>query len=354
MQSVNKKILLSSFSISVLLVFLACRKDPKIPEKKIDPPIYNINFSVPQGWPQPVYSFQNNTLSEAGFKLGRKLFFDTRLSRNNTISCGSCHQQFAGFAHSAHSLSHGIDGLFGIRNAPGLFNLNWHPSFMWDGGVNHIEIQPLTPIINPVEMDESMNNVILKLNSDLTYQQLFVNAYGDNVINSQRIFRAIAQFQGMLVSSNAKYDKYLRGQTTLSTSEQNGLNLFSQKKCNTCHKPPLFSDFTFKNNGLSYNAALKDSGRSHITGVTADRNKFKVPSLRNVTVTAPYMHDGRFNTLAQCLEHYNTGINQTENLDTLLKNSIPMSQQEMQDIINFLGTLRDNDFLKDPRFKDPN
>lgn len=338
-----------------MVLLEACKKDPPIPVDKPEPPVYGIFFNVPQGWPQPVYNFQNNTLSEAGFKLGRKLFYDTRLSRDNTISCGSCHQDFAGFAHSAHSLSHGIDGLFGTRNAPGLFNLNWHPSFMWDGGINHIEVQPLAPITNPVEMDETINNVITKLNSDLVYQQMFIDAYGDNLINSQRIFRAIAQFQGMLVSSNSKYDKYIRGESggTLTSSEQNGLNLFTQK-CATCHTPPLFTDFSFRNNGLSFNTALNDSGRAHITSLPSDRNKFKVPSLRNVSVSGPYMHDGRFASLVQCLNHYNSGINQTENLDTVLTSGIPMTTQEMQDIINFLGALRDNDFLNDPRFKDPN
>ncbi len=345
-----------SIVLCMLIVIEACRKDVPIPSEEPEPPVYDIYFTVPQGWPQPVYSFQNNPLSEAGFRLGRKLFYETRLSRDNTISCGSCHQQFAGFAHSAHPLSHGIDGLFGTRNAPGLFNLNWMPLMMWDGGVNHIEVQPLAPITNPVEMDETISNVIAKLSADPEYLQLFKDAYGDNTVNSQRIFRAIAQFQGMLVSSNSKYDKYIRGEAggELTASEMNGLNLFIQKKCADCHVPPLFTDHSFRNNGLSYNTALKDSGRAHITGQPTDRNKFKVPSLRNVTVSGPYMHDGRFNSLVQCLNHYNSGIQQTENLDTLLTSGIPMTNQEMQDIFNFLGTLRDNDFLKDERFKDPN
>jgi cytochrome c peroxidase len=351
----NKIILFASTALCIFILFEACRKDVPIPGNEPEPPVYDIYFTVPKGWPQSVYNYQTNILTEAGFKLGRKLFYDGRLSRDNTISCGSCHQQFAGFANSAHSLSHGIDGLFGNRNAPGLFNLNWLPSFMWDGGINHIEVQPLAPITNPVEMDETINNIIAKLNADGVYKQMFIDAYGDNTINSQRIFRAIAQFQGMLVSSNSKYDKYMRGEAggTLTASEQNGLNLFSQNKCATCHVPPLFTDFSFRNNGLSFNTALKDSGRAHITGLPTDRNKFKVPSLRNISVSGPYMHDGRFVSLTQCLNHYNSGVNQAENLDTLLTNGIQMAPPEMQDIINFLSTLRDNDFLNDPRFKDP-
>ena len=342
---------------SLLLVFFsACKIDPPIPEYKEAPPVYGISFNVPEGWPKAVYNFSGNTLTNEGFILGRKLFYETRLSKDNTISCGSCHQNFAGFSHSAHPLSHGINGLFGIRNAPGLFNLNWHPSFMWDGGVNHLEIQPLAPITNPVEMDESLENIMAKLKKDVVYRQMFTDAFGDTTINSQLIFRAMAQFQGMLVSANSKYDKNVRGESDaeFTAAESRGLKLFNEKKCNSCHVPPLFTDFSFRNNGLSVNALLKDSGRAHITGLASDRYRFKVPSLRNVTVTGSYMHDGRFASLAQCLMHYNNGIQQTENLDTLLQGGIPMTTSEMQDIIEFLGTLRDKDFLKDPRFRDPN
>lgn len=152
-----------SLLILIFAFVQACKVDPAIPKTREGAPVFGISFNVPPGWPEPVYNYQSNILSDEGFRLGRKLFYDTRLSRDNTISCGSCHQDFAAFAHSAHSLSHGIDGLFGTRNAPALFNLNWHPNFMWDGGVNHIEVQPLAPIINPVEMDETMENVIIKL-----------------------------------------------------------------------------------------------------------------------------------------------------------------------------------------------
>jgi cytochrome c peroxidase len=226
---------------------------------------------------------------------------------------------------------------------------------MWDGGVNHIEVLPLAPITNPLEMDETMLNVIAKLKSDVVYREMFKDAFGNDTINTQRIFLALAQFQGMLVSSNSKYDKYVRGEAggDLTVPEQKGLTLFMQK-CSSCHIPPLFTDFSFRNNGLSFNTALKDSGRAHVTGLTSDRNRFKVPSLRNVVVTSPYMHDGRFLSLTQCLNHYSRGINATENLDTALVNGIPLTPEETQNIISFLGTLTDNTFLRDPRFKDPN
>ena len=334
----------------LILIFAsvhACKVDPAIPKTREGAPVFGISFNVPSGWPQPVYNYQTNTLSDEGFRLGRKLFYDTRLSRDNTISCGSCHQDFAAFAHSAHSLSHGIDGLFGTRNAPALFNLNWHPNFMWDGGVNHIEVQPLAPIINPVEMDETMENVIVKLKKDLAYQQMFTEVFGDNTINSQRIFRAIAQFQGMLVSANSKYDKYVRGEPggVLSDAEQRGLTLFTEKKCASCHVPPLFTDFSFRNNGLRYNTALNDSGRAHVTGLASDRNKFKVPSLRNITVTSPYMHDGRFKKLSEVMNHYTSGIIQSKTLAPELKEKIKLTENEKVDIISFLLTLSDKEFV---------
>lgn len=337
------------------ITLLSCRKDPPFLDAKPEPPVYGINFTIPNGWPHPVYNFQNNTLSDEGFRLGRKLFYETKLSRDNTISCGSCHQQFAGFSHSAHPVSHGIDGLLGNRNAPGLFNLAWHPLFMWDGGVNHIEVQPLGPINNPVEMDETMNNIVAKLSVDPVYLELFTRVFGNPEINSQRIFKAITQFQGMSISSNSKYDKYKRGEDggVFTQSEKRGMEIFDTK-CAVCHTPPLFSDFSFRNNGLSINSHYNDSGRAHITGLPEDRNKFKTPSLRNVEVTAPYMHDGRFKTLKQCLNHYTNEINQTENLDTILTKGISLTSQESQDIINFLETLTDDEFLRDSRFSDPN
>jgi cytochrome c peroxidase len=332
----------------------SCGKDPRVPHEN-EPPVYDIAFRVPAGWPSPVYSYQTNPLSEAGFRLGRKLFYETKLSRDNTISCGSCHQQFAGFANAAHSLSHGINGLFGTRNAPPLFNLNWHPSFMWDGGINHIEVQPLAPITNPVEMDETLSNVITKLSADAAYPKMFKDAFGDNTISSQRIFKAIAQFQGMIISFNSKYDKYVRKEAggEMNSAELKGLQIFNTK-CIACHPPPLFTDFSFRNNGLNYNTALKDSGRAHVTGLTGDLNTFKVPTLRNIAVTSPYMHDGRFATLAQCINHYSSAVQSTQNLDPLLTNGIPLSTQEMNDLIQFLNTLSDESFLKDQRFRNPN
>ena len=339
-------------SLSFTLTLLSCKVDPEInPELPAD----NIQQVTPPGWPQPIYQFQNNPLSIDGFKLGRELFYEELLSRDNTVSCGSCHQQFAAFAHAEHDVSHGIDGLLGNRNSPALFNLNWHPAFMWDGGINHIEVQPLAPITNPVEMDETMQNVINKLSNSQKYKSLFKNAYGDETVNTERIFKSMAQFMGMLYSYKSKYDLHNNGEQggEFTAQQTSGYNLF-KSKCAQCHTEPLMSDFSYRNNGLSINASLQDSGRARITGNLNDLYKFKVPTLRNVLQSGPYMHDGRFTSLKQVLDHYDTGINSSSTLDPLLSSGIPLTEQEKLDIIEFLSTLSDYDFLYDPRFKDPN
>lgn len=333
------------------LIFSCTQDAPVKPELPAD----NIEFVIPPGFPAPVYNFSGNTLTREGFVLGRKLFYEKRLSRDNTISCGSCHQQFAAFAHFEHNVSHGINSLLGNRNSPGLYNLLWHPAFMWDGGVNHIEVQPLAPITNPVEMDETMTNVIAKLKADAVYRQLFVDAFGDDTINTQRIFKAMAQFMGMLNSYNSRFDKYMRGEPegTMTAEELNGLQLV-RTKCTPCHQEPLFSDFSYRNNGLAFNPVLNDIGRMRITSNLSDSMKFKVPSLRNVGLTGMFMHDGRFSTLQQVLDHYSGGIVQSSTLDPLLSSGIPLTAQEKSDIIRFLQTLNDYEFTTDERFADPN
>lgn len=333
------------------LVALSCSVDPEIK------PIVSANDVkeiVPEGWPNPFYNFSNNPLTPAGFILGRTLFYDPILSSDNTISCGSCHQQFAAFAHSGHSVSHGVNGLLGNRNAPALQNLNWHPNFMHDGGVNHLEVFPPAPITNPVEMNETLPHIVSKIANSNKYAPLFINAYGDRNVTTQRIFKAMAQFMGTMYSYNSKYDNVKQGKASFNASEQKGYDLFSQK-CATCHREPLFTDFNFRNNGLSINPLINDSGRAHITQNPADRYKFKTPSLRNIEKSGPYMHDGRFSTLNECLNHYASGIVNSPTLaNELQSGSISLSTQEKNDIIAFLYTLTDNSFLTDKRFSDPN
>lgn len=342
----RKALLILFLSFAGLMLFIyACPPDKT---KKDN----SIAFEVPAGWPEPVYKFENNKLTLSGYELGRKLFFDPRLSRTNTVSCGSCHQPFAAFAHIEHNVSHGVDNKLGKRNTPALFNLNWHSSFFWDGGVNHIEVQPLNPMTNPVEMDQSLEALIPKLEADGEYPKMFKAAFGSTEINSQRVFKSLAQYMGMLVSSNSKYDKYMRKEAgvTLTAAESAGLNIV-RKKCASCHKEPLFSDFSFRNNGLPPKYGSGDSGRATITRLGEDLGKFKVPSLRNLKYTAPYMHDGRFNELYEVLEHYTSQKYPSDNLDPAVK-SIYLTPQQKEQVLAFLETLNDEEFVKDPRFRD--
>lgn len=329
-------------SLLFACIYVSCKKDVEVSSFADE-----IKLVIPDGWPTPAYNFENNPLTKEGFELGRKLFYDPILSRDNSISCGSCHQQFAGFSHLDHAVSHGINDLNGTRNAPALSNLIWHNDFMWDGGVNHIEVQPIAAITNPVEMDETVSNLVTKLQNDSEYPSLFKKAFGTDVLSSQLMLRAIAQFTGMLNSYQSRYDDYISGKIQFNAEEETGLNLFRQK-CKTCHTEPLFTNYNFINNGLD--ATFADSGRARITNDANDIGKFRVPSLRNVALSYPYMHDGRFKTLTEVLNHYSTGIHLSATLDPLLANGIPLTVTESQQIVTFLNTLTDTRFTKDKRF----
>jgi cytochrome c peroxidase len=336
------------FIFSSFVFITSCSVDPELKPIITDDDVKEL---IPAGWPTPFYNYNNNTLTADGFTLGRTLFYDPILSLDNTISCGSCHQQFAAFSHSGHDVSHGINGLLGNRNAPTLQNLNWNTSFMHDGGVLNIEVMPLAPITNSVEMGETMTNVVSKLAGSGKYKQLFTKAFGNDLVNSQRIFKAIAQFMGTMYSYNSKYDMVKSGKDNFTAQEQSGYDLFVQK-CSSCHTEPLFTDYQFRNNGLSVNILYNDSGRAHITGNATDRFKFKTPSLRNIEKSEPYMHDGRFTNLNQCLEHYNSGIVMSSTLDAQLQSGIALTTQNKADIIAFLKTLTDTKYLTDLRFSD--
>src|SRR6185312_15365987 len=311
-----------------------------------------IPFVVPKGFPPPVYNFNKNPVTKAGFELGRKLFYDGKLSIDGNFPCSSCHQQFAAFATYEHRLSHGFNSQFSYRNAPALFNLAWQKEFHWDGGINNLEVQPLAPMLDPHEMAESLGHVISKLKQDKQYPSLFNKAFGTPGINSQRILRALTQFTVSLVSANSKYDQVQRGEAVFTQYAKPGYEIF-QQKCAGCHKEPLFTDLSYRNTGLEVDSTLKDYGRMRITGRKEDSLKFKVPSLRNVYLTFPYGHDGRFNTLSDVLEHYNTGIDQSATLDSSLRKGIPLSDNDKFYLIQFLGTLTDSFFVGNPLFRDP-
>jgi cytochrome c peroxidase len=305
-------------------------------------------FSKPANFPEPVYDIKNNPVTKEGFELGRQLFYEAVLSRDNSISCGNCHVQASGFTQHGHDLSHGIEDRLGNRNSPPIMNLAWNKSFMWDGGVFHLELFPLAPITNPVEMDEKMDNVLAKLRSKKKYRDGFLAAYGDEEITGKRVFNALTQFMLMCISDNSKYDSVMRKSGPKFTElEQRGYQLF-RAKCSSCHKEPLFTDGSFRNNGLD-NTYNPDSGRQAITLDSNDRFKFKVPSLRNNAYTAPYMHDGRFTTLDQVLNHYSGGVKNSHTLDPLLRKNgiygIPLTGDEKTVLKAFLNTLNDKYFI---------
>ena len=333
------------FFISIILLS-SCSVDPEI-KPIVD--TNNIKEIIPAGWPTPHYNFSNNKLTADGFLLGKELFYDPILSSDNSISCGSCHQQFAAFSNFGHAQSHGVNSLLGTRNSPTLQNLNWNTSFFHDGGVLNIEQFPAAPITNPVEMNETLSNLIVKINATSHYKTAFKNAFGSDTITTQRIFKALAQFMGTMYSYNSKYDNVKAGKVSFTSNEQAGYNLFTQH-CANCHQEPLFTNYDFKNNGIGVNVAYKDSGRWRITHNPMDIYKFKIPSLRNIEKSLPYMHDGRFSTLEACLDHYASNIANSPNVEPQLVGGIALTPQNKSDIIAFLKTLTDPTFLNDSRY----
>ncbi len=331
----------------ILLVFITC-----LVACSKDAVEYFAGFQRPSNFPDPVYHFSTNPVTSGGFELGRKLFYDPILSANNTISCGSCHIQTSAFTHHGHSVSHGIFDRLGTRNSPPIMNLAWSTSLMWDGGIFDLDLQPVAPITNHVEMGDSVENVLARLRNSELYPRLFKKAFGTEEINSARFLKALSQFMVMCISNNAKYDSVMRSQSSFTTIEQEGYVLFKEK-CSTCHKEPLFTDQSFRNNGLRP-SMVNDEGRAAVTLSASDKYKFKVPSLRNLNYTPPYMHDGRLLTIEAVLDHYSDDVEQTPNLDPLLQKNgitgIALTKDQKVMIIAFLKTLNDKTFVTDRRF----
>jgi cytochrome c peroxidase len=293
----------------------------------------------------------DNPLTEEGVALGRRLFRDPKLSVNNQQSCASCHQRNAAFSDVGKRFSAGAEGKLGARNAMSLFNLAWKSEFFWDGRAEMLREQVLMPIENPLEMHESLTNLVAKLQGIASYPHAFRKVFGSREINADRIARALEQFLLALVSFDSKFDRALRGETELNDQEKRGLELFQTEydprrgkfgaDCFHCHGGPLFQSQTFANNGLD--AVFRDEGRRAITGKVSDRGKFSVPSLRNVTRTGPYMHDGRFESLEAVVEHYSTGLKRSETLDPNLAKhpdgGVPMTTEDKKALIAFLNSL---------------
>lgn len=310
-------------------------------------------LEIPANFPRPVYDLASNPITREGFELGRRLFYDPILSRDGSISCATCHIQGSAFTHHGHDVSHGIDDELGFRNAPPVMNLAWTRFFFWDGGVFDLDLQPIAPIENPVEMGEQMPRVIGKLKKDKKYPYLFQEVFGPGEITSSNMLKALSQFMLQCVSSQSKYDKIVRGEgESFTQEEQEGFAIF-KARCASCHSTDLFTDNQFHNNGLPVDL-YNDSGRYRVTLNEADWYVFKTPSLRNVMKTAPYMHDGRFYTINAVYEHYDKGIKASPTLDSLLRKDgvlgIPLSADERGKLTAFLHTLTDENFIRNPLF----
>ncbi len=312
----------------------------------------------PANFPAMTYALAKNQPDRATFELGRALFYDPHLSSSGTVSCGSCHQQRRAFT-DGRALALGVGGRRSPRNAPALQNLRWRSSFMADGGVHGLELQALAPLTSPAEMNTPLATALARLNADPSYRQRFAAIYGPGTIDTPQFLRALAQFTAALTSANSRYDQYIRHEAggTLTAPELRGRALFVAK-CGGCHVGELFTDNSFRNNGLDAAFPL-DSGRAHVTLRPADAGRFAVPSLRNVARTAPYMHDGRLATLPQVLAHYAHGVVASRTLDPLLRQpggrlGLALTPRQQADLVAFLNTLTDAQFLTDKRLAAPN
>jgi len=341
----------------------ACKsKDDMEPENAVPTPLV---WKKPVHFPEPLYDMAKNPLTVEGVALGRFLFYDGLLSRTNVIGCGTCHQQQSAFTHHGHELSHGIDDQLGKRNTPPIQNIAWSPLFFWDGGVRDLDFVPFNPIENPVEMGETVNHVLdkLRLTPDksakisVDYPKMFKAAFGTPEITTERMMKALSQFMTTMISAESRYDKFALGDVmALSSEEKEGLVLF-RKNCSSCHEGELFTNYSFRNNGLAP-LQKEDTGRFDVTRKESDRFTFKVPSLRNVIFTAPYMHDGRYKTLGEVLGHYTDKVVPSPTLDSAFiqadgKTGLRLSDGEKESIITFLRTLSDDVFIRNNAFSDP-
>lgn len=339
--------------LSALLLF-SCVND------EIDsglPMTEKVVLDIPNYFPELTYDFAEYPLTNNGVTLGRKLFYDGRLSADNTIACAFCHLQENAFTHHGHSLSHGINNQIGIRNTPSLTNVGFYKNFSWDGAIHHLDEFSLIPITTDFEMDESIENILEKLSKDKEYLRLFKSVYGTETIKGPQLLNALSQFMVTMISSQSAYDDMMQNKRRFNSEEEKGYQLF-QQHCASCHKGALQTDFTFRDNGLSYNPRTADVGRMRVSLEAKDSLKFRVPSLRNVELTAPYMHDGRFRTLEAVLLHYTENLQNNPNLDPILKMNdgrlgLELNTEEQRAIIVFLKTLTDNDFINRPQLSEP-
>jgi len=352
------------FLLSGFILLISCRKDPKITPVTTTPYIIEYPEIIAE-YLSPLQIPADNPMTVEGVELGRKLFFDERLSADNTKSCGSCHIPSASFSDTT-IFSVGIHGIAGDRNAMPLINLGWMTKLFWDGRTETLENQALDPVVNPIEMHDTWPNVASKLQADALYPALFEQVFGTNIIDSVLVTKVLAQFMRTLISANSPFDKYLNtGKSGWNNADQTkayeGFSVFMDETkgdCFHCHGDafnPLWTDNAFHNNGLD--ATFSDNGLGAITGISFDNGKFKSPTLRNLVFTKPYMHDGRFNSLSEVIDHYSSGLISSPTIDPLMKHiSTGGSNMNPTDKLNlywFLVSLSDSSFVTNPAFQDP-
>jgi cytochrome c peroxidase len=365
---------MKKFVFIILLLFIvSCDDDsveiPNVVFQPFQPTTFNID--VPPIFEEklnPPLIPNSNPLTVEGIALGRKLFYDPILSGDGTQACATCHKQESGLTENLQ-FSVGIDGISGTRNSMPLFNMAWNfdERFFWDGRAFSQENQATFPVEDPIEMHNTWENAVISLKNSTEYQELFNKAFPeqtdiDTEITKDLTTKAIAQFERTIISADSKFDKFLRGEVTLTADEQEGFNIFNDERgdCFHCHgaedNNPLWTDNQFRNNGLD--ATFVDLGLEIVTGDPQDRGKFKTPSLRNLVFTAPYMHDGRFETIDDVIDHYSEGLQDSETIDTFMlfiaDGGTQMSDLEKSQLKAFLLTLTDESFLTNPAYSNPN
>ena len=372
----NKILKYGLIGIVILVTILnACKKDeieiPPIPVQTPEDSVITQDlspFELNYGKFPPPALPADNALTQQKVKLGKMLFYDKKLSNDLTLSCASCHKQEDAF-NDIRKFSIGTEGLPGGRQAMAIFNMAWHRAgFFWDGRAPLLRNQALLPIQDPLEMNETLGNVIVKLNAEKTYRDQFMRAYGSDEITSEKIGLAMEQFMLTILSMDSKYDQVEAGKASYTTAEQKGKDLFfkefnefipteSGADCAHCHGGVNFDNSQFMNNGLDTDAEFSDLGRAKVTKVASDNAKFKVPSLRNIELTFPYMHDGRFATLEEVVDHYNSGIDSSSTLDRALLSTrntgLRLTPEDKKNLIAFLKTLTDASLAKNDNYFSP-
>jgi len=338
-----RRLVLTYFMVSVV-VLIGCTETQQ--------PDTTSNYPVPKGFPDLVVP-TDNPLNDAKIELGKFLFYDKKLSSDNNIACSNCHFQKYGFSDTA-IVSTGVSGENGTRNSPGIINAAWNGIWFWDGRATSLEQQIRGAMTSPREMFADTSIISARLAKDTMYQRMFANSFNKQTIpNTDLAIKAIATFCRILISGNSRYDQYTNGNTTaLNEQEKRGMALFNSEKtrCNSCHNGFNFTDNQFHSLGL--HTHYYDPGRFNVTGLDSDVGKFKTPTLRNIEVTAPYMNEGLFSTLDQVIEHYNSGGKLFRNKDSRIV-PLNLTSQEKADLIAFLKSLTDTEFLNNPKFISP-